>query len=167
MAGETVLTIVGNLTADPELRTIQSGASVCNFTIASTQRTFNRQSRQWEDGQVLFMRCTAWRDLAEHCARSLSKGMRVIAQGTLSQETYQSQDGTNRTVVKLTVDEIGPSLKYATAAVARQQSMRGSRNPSPSVYGGWNESSTPTEPAAGGPHDPWSVGGSDANEPEF
>lgn len=122
MAGETTITIIGNLTADPELRTISSGASVASFTIASTPRTYNRQSGQWEDGQALFMRCSAWRELADHCAQSLTKGMRVIAQGRLQQRSYQANDGTNRTVVELQVDEIGPSLRYATAQVARQSS---------------------------------------------
>ncbi|GAA0640107.1 single-stranded DNA-binding protein [Bifidobacterium pullorum] len=122
MAGETVITVIGNLTADPELRTIGSGASVASFTIASTPRTFNRQSGQWEDGQALFLRCSAWRELADHCAQSLSKGMRVIAQGRLQQRSYQANDGTNRTVVELQVDEIGPSLRYATAQVNRQSS---------------------------------------------
>lgn len=122
MAGETVITVIGNLTADPELRTIGSGASVTSFTIASTPRTFNRQSGQWEDGQALFMRCSAWRELADHCAQSLTKGMRVIAQGRLQQRSYQANDGTNRTVVEMQVDEIGPSLRYATAQVTRQSS---------------------------------------------
>jgi len=122
MAGETVITVIGNLTADPELRTIGSGASVASFTIASTPRTFNRQSGQWEDGQALFMRCSAWRELADHCAQSLTKGMRVIAQGRLQQRSYQANDGTNRTVVEMQVDEIGPSLRYATAQVTRQGS---------------------------------------------
>ena len=122
MAGETVITVIGNLTADPELRTIGSGASVASFTIASTPRTFNRQSGQWEDGQALFMRCSAWRELADHCAQSLTKGMRVIAQGRLQQRSYQANDGTNRTVVEMQVDEIGPSLRYATAQVTRQSS---------------------------------------------
>lgn len=115
MAGETILTIVGNLTADPELRTTGTGTQVCGFTIASTPRVWNRQANQYEDGQSLFMRCSAWRDLAGHCAQSPSKGMRVIATGRLSQRSYQAQDGTNRTVVEMTVDEIGPSLRYATA----------------------------------------------------
>lgn len=115
MAGETVITIVGNLTADPEIRTTGSGASVASFTIASTPRTWNRNTNQFEDGQALFMRCSAWRDMAEHCARSLAKGMRVIAQGRLQQRSYQAQDGSNRTVIELQVDEIGPSLRYATA----------------------------------------------------
>ncbi|KFI53991.1 single-stranded DNA-binding protein [Bifidobacterium callitrichos] len=125
MAGETTITIIGNLTADPELRTIGSGATVASFTIASTPRTYNRQSGQFEDGQALFMRCSAWRDLADHCAQSLSKGMRVIAQGRLQQRSYQAQDGSNRTVVEMTIDEIGPSLRYATAQVTRQSSGQG------------------------------------------
>ena len=125
MAGETTITIVGNLTADPELRTIGSGATVASFTIASTPRTYNRNSGQWEDGQALFMRCSAWRDLANHCAASLSKGMRVIAQGHLQQRSYQAQDGSNRTVVEMQVEEIGPSLRYATAQVQRQSRSDG------------------------------------------
>ena len=126
MAGETVITVVGNLTADPELRTIGSGASVCSFTIASTPRTYNRQTGQFEDGQALFMRCSAWRDLANHCAQSLSKGMRVIAQGRLQQRSYQAQDGSNRTVFEMQVDEIGPSLRYrtGTAPVVRSGRLR-------------------------------------------
>ena len=122
MAGETVITVVGNLTADPEIRTIGSGAAVASFTIASTPRTWNRNTGQFEDGQALFMRCSAWRDMAEHCAQSLSKGMRVIAQGRLQQRSYQAQDGSQRTVIEMQVDEIGPSLRYATAQVTRQSS---------------------------------------------
>ena len=124
MAGETVITIVGNLTADPELRTIGSGATVASFTIASTPRTWNRQTNQFEDGQALFMRCSAWRDLADHCAQSLKKGMRVIATGRLQQRSYQAQDGSQRTVVEMQLDEIGPSLRYA-AQVTRQSSGQG------------------------------------------
>lgn len=124
MAGETILTIVGNLTADPELRTTGTGTQVCGFTIASTPRVWNQQANQYEDGQSLFMRCSAWRDLAGHCAQSLSKGMRVVATGRLSQRSYQAQDGTNRTVVEMTVDEIGPSLRYATAQVTKQGGPR-------------------------------------------
>ncbi|KAB8299467.1 single-stranded DNA-binding protein [Bifidobacterium apri] len=125
MAGETTITIIGNLTADPELRTIGSGATVASFTIASTPRTYNRNSGQWEDGQALFMRCSAWRDMANHVAQSLTKGMRVIAQGRLQQRSYQAQDGSNRTVLEMQVDEIGPSLRYATAQVTRQSSGSG------------------------------------------
>lgn len=127
MAGETVITIVGNLTADPEIRTTGSGASVASFTIASTPRSWNRSTNQFEDGQALFMRCSAWRDLATHCAQSLAKGMRVIAQGRLQQRSYQAQDGSNRTVIELQVDEIGPSLRYATAQVTRADSQRATR----------------------------------------
>lgn len=125
MAGETIITVVGNLTADPEIRTTGNGASVASFTIASTPRNWNRSLNQFEDGQALFMRCSAWRDMAEHCAQSLSKGMRVIAQGRLQQRSYQAQDGTQRTVVELQVDEIGPSLRYATAQVTRTSSPNG------------------------------------------
>ena len=125
MAGETIITVVGNLTADPEIRTTGNGASVASFTIASTPRTWNRNSNQFEDGQALFMRCSAWRDMAEHCAQSLSKGMRVIAQGRLQQRSYQAQDGSQRTVVEMQVDEIGPSLRYATAQVTRTSSASG------------------------------------------
>ena len=120
MAGETIITVVGNLTADPEVRTIGSGATVTSFTVASTPRSFNRETNQWEDGQASFLRCSAWRDLGDHVARSLSKGMRVIVTGRLSQHSYQAQDGSQRTSIDLTVDEIGPSLRYATAQVTRQ-----------------------------------------------
>lgn len=137
-AGDTVITIVGNLTADPELRTIGSGASVASFTIASTPRTFNRQTNQWEDGNALFMRCSAWRDMADHCAQSLSKGMRVIAQGRLQQRSYTANDGSNRTVVEMTVDEIGPSLRYATAQVQRQSSSNGGFQGGSRNNGGYN-----------------------------
>lgn len=138
MANETVMTIIGNLTADPELRTTGSGANVVNFTIASTPSTYNKQTGQWEDGQALFLRCSAWRELADHIAASLSKGMRVIASGTLSQHSYQAQDGTNRTVMQLTVTEIGPSLRYATAAVARQPKANGGYSGGSSFGGGFN-----------------------------
>jgi single-strand DNA-binding protein len=119
------LTIIGNITADPEVRTVGNGSTVANFTIASTPRTFNRDTNQWEDGQALFMRCSAWRDLARHVADSLAKGMRVIASGTISQRQYQANDGSNRTVVEMTVDEIGPSLRYATAQVQRENKTTG------------------------------------------
>jgi single-strand DNA-binding protein len=125
MAGETVITIIGNLTGEPEIRTLSNGSAVANFSIAATPRVFNRQSNQWEDGQALFLRCSAWRDLATHCAQSLTKGMRVIAQGRLQQRSYQAQDGSNRSVIELQVDEIGPSLRYATAQVQRVQHGNG------------------------------------------
>lgn len=122
MAGETVITIIGNLTADPEMRTTRNGSTVANFSIAATPRVYNSQANQWEDGQALFLRCSAWRDLASHCVQTLHKGMRVIAQGRLQQRSYQAQDGSNRTVIEMTVDEIGPSLRYATAQVQKMQS---------------------------------------------
>lgn len=128
MAGETTLTIVGNLTADPEIRTIGTGATVANFTVASTPRVWNRQTNQYEDGQALFMRCSAWRDMAGHIAQSLKKGVRVIVTGRLQQRSYQAQDGSNRTIVELQVDEIGPSLRYAVAAVAKQSKPNGFQN---------------------------------------
>jgi single-strand DNA-binding protein len=119
MAGETVVTVIGNVTADPELRTVGSGASVVNFTVASTPRTFNRQTNTWDDGEALFLRCSAWRDLADHIQASITKGMRVIVQGNLVQRSYQSREGENRTVIELQVNEIGPSLRFATAQVER------------------------------------------------
>lgn len=164
MAGETVITIVGNLTADPEIRTTGSGASVASFTIASTPRTWNRSTNQFEDGQALFMRCSAWRDLATHCAQSLAKGMRVIAQGRLQQRSYQAQDGSNRTVVELQVDEIGPSLKYATAQVQKMQKMQSSGYQGGNANGGGYQQPQQTQQQSQAPaDDPWSA----PAEPEF
>ena len=119
MAGETVITVVGNLTADPELRYTQNGLPVANFTIASTPRTFDRQANEWKDGEALFLRASVWREFAEHVAGSLTKGSRVIATGRLKQRSYQDREGNNRTSIELEVDEIGPSLRYATAQVTR------------------------------------------------
>ncbi|MGL3149034.1 single-stranded DNA-binding protein [Microbacterium sp. A82] len=116
---ETTLTIVGNLTADPELRYTQSGAAVASFTIASTPRSFDRQANEWKDGEALFMRCSAWRDLATNIASSVSKGSRVIASGRLQQRSYQDREGNSRVSIELQIDEIGPSLRYATAQVTR------------------------------------------------
>ena len=119
MAGETTITVIGNLTADPELRFTQSGAAVANFTVASTPRQFDRNSGEWKDGNALFMRCSLWRQAAENAAESLSKGARVIVTGRLEQRSYETKEGEKRTVVELQVDEIGPSLRYATAKVNR------------------------------------------------
>src|SRR5690625_3494837 len=119
MAGETVITVIGNLTADPELRFTPSGAAVANFTIASTPRRFDRQQSQWTDGDTLFLRCSIWRDAAENVAESMTKGMRVIAQGRLVQRSFETREGEKRTVVELQVDEVGPSMRYATAQVTR------------------------------------------------
>ena len=119
MAGETIITVVGNLTSDPELRYTQNGLAVANFTIASTPRTFDRQSNEFKDGDALFLRASVWRDFAEHVAGSLTKGSRVIASGRLKQRSYDTREGEKRTVIELEVDEIGPSLRYATAQVTR------------------------------------------------
>lgn len=121
MAGETSITIIGNLTNDPELRFTPSGQAVANFTIASTPRTFNRQSNSWEDGETLYLRASIWREAAENVAESLAKGMRVIASGRLKSRSYDTKEGEKRTVMELEVDEIGPSLRYANAKVNRTQ----------------------------------------------
>ena len=119
MAGDTVIPVIGNLTADPELRWTQSGAAVADFTVASTPRTYDRNAGEWRDGDTLFMRCSVWRDTAENVAESLRKGMRVIVQGRLTQRSYDTQQGERRTVVELQVDEVGPSLRRARAQVTR------------------------------------------------
>jgi single-strand DNA-binding protein len=162
MAGETVITIVGNLTDEPELRTTSAGAQVASFTIASTPRSWNRSTNQFEDGQALFMRCSAWRDLATHCAQSLAKGMRVIAQGRLQQRSYQANDGSNRTVIELQVDEIGPSLRYATAQVQKMQS--GGYQGGNANGGGYQQQPQQAQQQSQAPaDDPWSA----PVEPEF
>jgi single-strand DNA-binding protein len=119
MAGDTVITVVGNLTADPELRFTPTGAAVANFTVASTPRTFDRQTNEWKDGEALFLRCNIWREAAENVAESLTRGSRVIVTGRLKQRSYETREGEKRTVVELEVDEIGPSLRYSTAKVNR------------------------------------------------
>src|ERR1700710_2179043 len=125
MAGETVITVIGNLTGDPELRFTPSGAAVANFTVASTPRTFDRQSNEWKDGDTLFLRCSVWREAAESVAESLTKGTRVIVTGRLVQRSYETREGEKRTVYELQVDEVGPSLRYATAKVTRTQRSGG------------------------------------------
>lgn len=162
MAGETVITIVGNLTADPELRTTRNGGAVANFSIAATPRVYDRQSDQWVDGDALFLRCTVWGDLAEHCANSLAKGMRVIAQGRLRQRSYQAQDGSNRTVIELQVDEIGPSLKYATAQMQKMQS--GGYQGGNANGGGYQQPQQAQQQSQAPAGDPW---GAPAGEPDF
>ena len=119
MAGETVITVVGNLVDDPELRFTPSGAAVANFRIASTPRIFDRQTNEWKDGDALFLSCSVWRQAAENVAESLQKGMRVVVQGRLKQRQYETREGEKRTVFEIDVDEVGPSLKYATAKVTR------------------------------------------------
>ncbi|MEE8666895.1 MAG: single-stranded DNA-binding protein [Bifidobacterium mongoliense] len=177
MSNETTLTIIGNLTADPEVRTIGTGNTVANFTIASTPRTYNRETSEWEDGQALFMRCAAWRDLARNVADSLAKGMRVIASGHISQRSYQAQDGSNRTVIEMTVDEIGPSLRYASAQVKRANKSTGFNGQQgdrrPAQTGGYSASRPMTRPKdpAPAPADPWGTNGNEFggndDEPQF
>ncbi|GAB2713756.1 single-stranded DNA-binding protein [Arthrobacter bambusae] len=121
MAGETTITVIGNLTSDPELRFTPSGSAVANFTIASTPRTFDRQSNEWKDGETLFLRASVWREAAENVAESLTKGTRVIVSGRLKSRSYETKEGEKRTVIELEVDEIGPSLRYANAKVNRTQ----------------------------------------------
>jgi single-strand DNA-binding protein len=155
MAGETVITVVGNLTADPELRYTQNGVAVANFTIASTPRMFDRASGEWKDGEALFLRASVWRDFAEHVANSLTKGSRVIASGRLRQRSYETKEGEKRTSIELEVDEIGPSLRYATASVTR---VAGSRQ-----GGAVAADDSWSAPQAGGAtQDPWAAPGVDA-----
>ncbi|WOC12331.1 single-stranded DNA-binding protein [Gordonia sp. MP11Mi] len=161
---DTVITVVGNLTADPELRFTPSGAPVANFTVASTPRTFDRQTNEWKDGEALFLRCSIWRDAAENVTESLRKGTRVIVQGKLKQRSYETREGERRTVVELEVDEIGPSVRYATAQVTKTQrggGFSGGGN-SGGGYGGGNNSGGGSNSGGGRPpassqpaDDPW------------
>jgi single-strand DNA-binding protein len=183
MAGETVITVIGNLTGDPELRFTPSGAAVANFTVASTPRTFDRQSNEWKDGETLFMRCSIWREAAENVAESLTKGTRVIAQGRLVQRSYETREGEKRTVVELQVDEIGPSLRYATAKVTRAQRSGGGGGFGGGGGGGYNGGGAQQGGGSGGGFsssgggqsndDPWatagpaSSGGSFSDDPPF
>ena len=194
MAGDTIITIVGNLTADPEMRFTPSGAAVASFTVASTPRTFDRQAGEWKDGQTLFMRCSIWRDAAENVAESLTKGTRVIVQGRLVQRSFTTREGENRTVVEMQVDEIGPSLRYAKAQVTRQPRGGGQGGfgggqggPQGGGFGNQNNQGGPQQggynsgggigqgqsgynaPAGGAADDPWATGGSTAigDEPPF
>ena len=177
MAGDTVITIIGNLTADPELRWTQSGAAVADFTVASTPRTYDRNAGEWRDGDTLFMRCSVWRETAENVAESLRKGMRVIVQGRLTQRSYDTQQGERRTVVELQVDEVGPSLRRARAQVTRtapsggggyQSDNRGQQQggyqqaaPQGGGYGGGQQGgygqggANYGAPTGGSPEDPW------------
>ncbi len=147
MAGETIVTLVGNLTGDPELRFTPSGSAVANFTIASTPRTFDRQSNEFKDGETLFMRCSIWREAAENVAESLTKGTRVVVTGRMKSRSYQTKEGENRTVIELEADEIGPSLRYATAKVNRTQRGGGGGGGS----GGGGGQGGPSQGGQGGP----------------
>ncbi|MGZ5400387.1 MAG: single-stranded DNA-binding protein [Nocardioides sp.] len=150
MAGETVITVVGNITDDPELRFTPSGAAVANFTVASTPRTMNRQTNEWEDGEALFLRCSIWRQAAENVAESLQKGARVIVSGRLKARTWETREGEKRTSFEVDVDEIGPSLKWATAKVTRAQRSGGGGG-----YGG----GAPQSGGGGQQSDPWATSG--------
>ncbi|CCH80416.1 Single-stranded DNA-binding protein [Nostocoides japonicum T1-X7] len=156
MAGDTVITLVGNLTGDPELRFTPSGAAVANFTVASTPRTFDRQSNEWKDGETLFMRCSIWREAAENVAESLGRGTRVVVTGRLVSRSFDTKEGEKRTVVEMQVDEIGPSLRYATAKVNRTQRGGGGGS-----FGGNQGGFGGGQAGFGGQQeDPWSTGGS-------
>jgi single-strand DNA-binding protein len=171
MAGETIITVVGNLTADPELRYTQSGQAVANFTIASTPRTLDRQTNEWKDGEALFLRASCWRDFAEHVASSLTKGSRVIAQGRLKQRSYQDRDGNNRVSIELDIDEIGPSLRYATAQVTRTSGGGGGNGGGPrGQVGGGGRADEPWGQQGGqgnGGGDVWNAPGAYNDETPF
>jgi len=161
MAGDTVITIIGNLTADPELRFTPSGAAVANFTVASTPRQFDRTSNEWKDGETLFMRCSVWRDAAENVAESLQRGTRVLVTGRLKSRSYETKEGEKRTVIELDVDEVGPSLKYATAKVNRTQRGSGGGGGFNGGGQGGGSSNGPTGGASSpgaSPVDPWATG---------
>ena len=175
MAGETVITVVGNLVDDPELRFTPSGAAVANFRIASTPRTFDKQTNEWKDGDALFLTCSVWRQAAENVAESLQKGMRVVVQGRLKSRQYETREGEKRTVFEIDVDEVGPSLKYATAKVTRTQ-RSGSGGGYGAQQGGgqpandpWATPAPQGAPAGGqsGGADPWGAPGVGSDEPPF
>jgi single-strand DNA-binding protein len=168
MAGETVITVVGNLTNDPELRFTPSGAAVASFTVASTPRTLDKATNEWKDGEALFLRCSIWRQAAENVAESLQRGARVIVQGRLKQRSFETKEGEKRTVIELDVDEVGPSLKYATAKVNKTTRQGGGGG----GFGGGGGSNGGGAPAG---DDPWatapaggaSSGGGWSDEPPF
>lgn len=180
MAGDTAITVVGNLTADPEIRYTQSGVAVASFTIASTPRSFDRSTGEWKDGEALFLRGTVWRDYAEHVSKSLTKGMRVIATGNLRQRSYETREGEKRTSYEIDIDEIGPSLRYATAAVTRVSSATGGArggfaggapqaavaNPSAPSADVWSSPAAAPAPSAGS-RDVWTVPGAGADDTPF
>jgi single-strand DNA-binding protein len=162
MAGDTVITVIGNLTADPELRFTPSGAAVANFTVASTPRTFDRQSGEWKDGEALFLRCNIWRQAAENVAETLTRGSRVIVNGRLKQRSYETREGEKRTVVELEVEEIGPSLRYATAKVNKVSRGGGGGGFGGSSSGGPGDDPWGSAPVAGS-----GGGGGMDDEPPF
>lgn len=170
MAGETTITVIGNLTDDPELRFTPSGAAVAKFRVASTPRTLDRQSGEWKDGEPLFLACSVWRQAAENVAESLQRGSRVIVSGRLRQRTYETKEGEKRTVYELEVDEIGPSLRYATAKVQKMSRSGGSGG----GYGSSGGASSAGGQGGGFSDDPWATaapaggpGGRYDDEPPF
>ena len=168
MSGETIITVIGNLTNDPELRFTPSGSAVANFTIASTPRTFDRQANEWKDGETLFLRAAIWREPAENVAATLTKGMRIIATGRLKSRTYDTKEGEKRTVIELEVDEIGPSLRYAQARVQRtqntgQQQQGNANNYNAAQGGGYG---TPQGGGFGGPQQGGGFGGGQQRPPQ-
>jgi single-strand DNA-binding protein len=178
MAGETVITVVGNLTDDPELRFTPSGAAVANFTVASTPRFLNKQTNEWQDGEAMFLRCSIWRQAAENVAESLQKGTRVVVQGRLRQRSFETREGEKRTVIELEVDEIGPSLRYATAKPVKTSrggaggGGYGGGQGGGGGYGGSQDNDPwASQPAGGGGqggNDPWAAsGGGSSDEPPF
>ena len=167
MAGDTIITVVGNLTADPELRFTPSGAAVANFTVASTPRTFDRQSNEWKDGEALFMRCNVWRQAAENVAESLTRGARVVVTGRLKQRSFETREGEKRTVVELEVDEIGPSLRYATAKVNRASRGGGGQGGGGGGYGASGGGSSAPADDPWGSAAPAPTGAGSYDEPPF
>jgi single-strand DNA-binding protein len=168
MAGDTIITVIGNLTADPELRFTQSGAAVANFTVASTPRTLDRASGEWKDGEALFLRCNIWRQAAENVAESLTRGARVIVSGRLKQRSFETREGEKRTVVELEVDEIGPSLRYATAKinkVARGNGGGGNGGGGSGGGGGYGGGAPADDPWGSAP--PAGASGGFSDEPPF
>lgn len=159
MAGETTITVIGNLTSDPELRFTPSGAAVANFTVASTPRTFDKQSNEWKDAETLFMRCSIWREAAENVAESLAKGTRVVVTGRLVSRSYDTKEGEKRTVMELQAEEVGPSLKYATAKVNRTQRSGGGGGGFGGGGGGGQQGGFGGgSGGGGGAADPWATG---------
>ena len=155
MAGETPITVIGNLTADPELRFTPNGVPVANFTVASTPRTFDRQTNEWRDGEAMFLNCSVWRQFAENVAESLSKGMRVIVNGNLKARSYEDRDGNRRTSYEIDVTEVGPSLRFASAKVARNQSSGGRQRGTQPQGNGWPQQSQQST-------DPWAAQSAEA-----
>ena len=166
MAGDTIITVIGNLTSDPELRWTPSGAAVANFTIASTPRTLDRETQEWKDGEALFLRCSVWRQAAENVAESLTRGSRVMAQGRLKQRSFETKEGEKRTVIELEVDEIGPSLRYATATVSK--AARSEHGAGRGFGAGDGAGDGHAGPARDSSPDPWATPvGAGSEEPPF